>query len=247
MIPQRPCTLVTGGSRGIGRAVAVRLAQDGFNVGFCYRSDSDAAGKTASMIMEHGAAVVSGRCDVADFGEVTSFVAKVEAELGPVRALVNSAGIVRDNPMVLMPPPDWAAVIDTNLTGAFNFCRATVFGLLKRKAGVIVNMSSVVGLAGNAGQTNYAAAKAGVIGMSKALAKEVARHNVRVNVVAPGFIETDMTAALPDKARDEALKMIGLRRFGTVGSIADVTSFLISERASYITGQVINVDGGLVL
>ena len=244
---QPRCALVTGGSRGIGRAVAIRLAADGYDVAFCYRSDHRAAAETAAIIGQHGAAVLHDACDVADFGAVSTFVEKAEAELGPVCALVNSAGIVRDGPMALMAPPDWAAVIDTNLTGAFNFCRATVFGLMKRREGVIVNMSSVAGVYGQVGQTNYSAAKAGVIGMSKALAKEVARYDIRVNVVAPGFIDTDMTAGLTDKARDGAIKLIGLRRFGTVEAIAEITSFLISDRADYITGQTINVDGGIAL
>jgi 3-oxoacyl-[acyl-carrier protein] reductase len=244
---QPGCALVTGGSRGIGRAVAIRLAQDGFNVAFCYRSDDVAARETAAAIEEAGSSAFYSPCDVADFHSVTSFTGKVEAELGPVRVLVNSAGIVRDNPMALMPVPDWAAVIDTNLTGTFNFCRATIFGLMKRRSGVIVNMSSVAGVSGHAGQTNYSAAKAGVIGLSKALAREVARHNIRVNVVAPGFIETDMTSGLPSKAREAALQQIGMRRFGTADSIAEITSFLVSDRADYITGQTFPVDGGLVL
>jgi 3-oxoacyl-[acyl-carrier protein] reductase len=246
-MPQRRCALVTGGSRGIGRAVAIRLADDGFNIAFCYRSDRSAAAETASIIEERGGAVLHDSCDVADFDAVSTFVAKAEAELGPVHALVNSAGIVRDNPMVLMPVQDWSAVIDTNLTGTFNFCRAAVFGLMKRKSGVIVNMSSVAGVYGHASQTNYSAAKAGVIGMSKALAKEVARHNIRVNVVAPGFIDTDMTAAMTPKARDAALELIGMRRFGSAESIAEITSFLVADRADYITGQTISVDGSLTV
>jgi 3-oxoacyl-[acyl-carrier protein] reductase len=244
---QRRCALVSGGSRGIGRAVAIRLAADGFDVAFCYRSDGSAAEQTAAAAQEHGAAVLHGTCDVTDFGAVTSFVEKAEAELGPVHALVTSAGILRDNPMVLMPEPDWSAVIDTNLSGAFNFCRAAIFGFMKRKDGVIVNMSSAVGVFGSAGQTNYAAAKAGVIGMSKALSKEVARHNIRVNVVAPGYIDTDMTAGMSDKARAAAVQTIGMRRFGTAESIAEITSFLVSDRADYITGQTIQVDGGLII
>jgi 3-oxoacyl-[acyl-carrier protein] reductase len=243
----RRIALITGGSRGIGAAVAIRLADDGFDVGFCHRADRAAAAVVAAAIRQRGAACFYGMCDVADFDAVVTFVEKAEAELGPAHALVNSAGIVRDNPMVLMPVRDWSAVIDTNLTGTFNFCKATVFGLMKRKSGVIVNMSSVAGVYGNAGQTNYSAAKAGVIGMSKALAKEVARNGVRVNVVAPGFIETDMIAELTARAREQALKAIPMRRFGTAESIAEITSFLVSDRAGYITGQTIQVDGGIAL
>jgi 3-oxoacyl-[acyl-carrier protein] reductase len=241
------CALVTGGSRGIGRAVAIRLARDGFNVAFCYRSDHRAADQTAAAVREQGGSVFYDSCDAADFHAVRTFVEKAEAELGPLHTLVNSAGIVRDFPMVMMPVSDWSAVIDTNLTGTFNFCRAAVFGFLKRKAGVIVNMSSAAGVYGHQGQTNYSAAKAGVIGLTKALAKEVARHNVRVNVVAPGFIDTDMTAGLTAKARDAAMLQIGMRRFGTVDSVAEITAFLVSDRADYITGQTIQVDGGLAL
>jgi 3-oxoacyl-[acyl-carrier protein] reductase len=244
---QRKTVLVTGGSRGIGAAVAIRLARDGFDVGFCYRSDRAAATAVAAAVGQRGVSCFHDACDVADFDAVTTFVEKAETELGPAHALVNSAGIVRDNPMVLMPVRDWSAVIDTNLTGTFNFCKATVFGLMKRKSGVIVNMSSIAGVYGNASQTNYSAAKSGVIGMSKALAKEVARNGIRVNVVAPGFIETDMTASLTDKAREQALKTIPMRRFGTADSIAEITSFLVSDRADYITGQTIQVDGGIAL
>jgi 3-oxoacyl-[acyl-carrier protein] reductase len=244
---QRRTALVTGGSRGIGRAVAVRLADDGFDVAFCYQSDDKAAEETAAAAGEHGASVYHGRCDVTDFDAVNAFVAKAEAELGPVHALVNSAGILRDSPMALMAVSDWSAVIDTNLTGTFNVCRVAVFGFMKRRAGVIVNMSSGAGVYGNAGQTNYSAAKAGVIGMSKALSKEVARYNIRVNVVAPGLIDTDMTAGMSDKVRAESLKLIGMRRFGTVDSVAEITSFLVSDRSDYITGQTIQVDGGLVV
>jgi 3-oxoacyl-[acyl-carrier protein] reductase len=245
--PPRPCALVTGGSRGIGRAVAVRLANDGFNVAFCYLSGRDAAEETAAAIEATGASAFHAACDVTDFHAVSSFVAKAEAELGAARALVNSAGITRDSPMVLMPVHDWSAVLDTNLTGTFNFCRATLFGFLKRKAGVIVNMSSVAGVHGNQGQANYSAAKAGVIGLTKAIAKEVARHNIRVNAVAPGFIETDMTSGLTAKAREAAVRHIGMGHFGSAESIAEITSFLVSDRASYITGQAIQVDGGLAL
>ena len=244
---QRHTALITGGSRGIGAAVAVRLAHDGFDVAFCYHSDRAAADTGAAEVEAAGATCFHDACDVADLEAVRTFVAKAEAELGPVHALVNSAGIVRDSPMALMTADNWSAVIDTNLTGTFNACKAMVFGLLKRRSGVIVNMSSVAGVYGQAGQTNYSAAKAGVIGMSKALAKEVAKYGIRVNVVAPGFIETDMTAGLSDKVRAQAVQAIPLGRFGTAESVADITSFLVSDRADYITGQTVQVDGGIAL
>jgi 3-oxoacyl-[acyl-carrier protein] reductase len=239
--------IVSGGSRGIGRATALALAEDGYDVAFCYRGDLEAAAVTEVELKERGAAVYHAPCDVADGAAVEDFVKAAEGRLGEVTVLVNSAGIVRDNPMVLMPPEDWSAVVDTNLTGTFNFCRTVAFRFMKRRAGVIVNLSSVAGVYGQASQTNYSAAKAGINGMSKALAKELAPYGVRVNVVAPGFIDTDMTAALPDKVRDKAKKLIPLRRFGAASDVADLVSFLVSDRAGYITGQVVQVDGGIVI
>lgn len=243
----RPCALVTGASRGIGRAVAATLARDGFDIGFCYRSQSDAALEAAAEMEAAGATVFHEPCDVADAVAVDAFVKRVESELGPVSALVNCAGITRDKPMALMSSEDWHDVIDTNLTGTFTFCRTLCFGFMKRRSGVIINLSSVAGVYGNRAQTNYSAAKAGINGMSIALAKEVAGHGVRVNVVAPGFIETDMTAQLTDKIREGALGMIPLGRFGQVEDVAELVSFLVSDKAGYITGQVIQVDGGIII
>ncbi|MCX5049437.1 MULTISPECIES: 3-oxoacyl-[acyl-carrier-protein] reductase [unclassified Streptomyces] len=244
---ERQVALVTGGSRGIGRAVAVRLAADGYDIAFCYRSGADAAAQTEKLVREAGAQVHHAPCDVADFDAVQEFVSETGRRLGPVAALVNSAGVVRDNPMVLMPVEDWHTVIDTNLTGTFNFCRSVGFGFMKRKQGVIVNMSSIAGVYGHATQSNYAASKAGIQGMSASLAKEVASYGIRVNVVAPGFIETDMTDRLPEKVRAEALKSIPLKRYGGADEVADLVSFLVSDRAAYITGEVIQIDGGVAL
>ncbi|GAA4671716.1 3-oxoacyl-[acyl-carrier-protein] reductase [Streptomyces buecherae] len=244
---QRPMAIVTGGSRGIGRACAVQLATDGYDVAFCYRSGNDAAAETEKLIREQGAQVYHAPCDVADYAAVQAFIKDAKAALGPVSVLVNSAGIVRDNPMVLMPHEDWQAVIDTNLNGTFNFCRSIVFDFMKRKEGVIVNMSSISGVYGHATQSNYSASKAGIQGMSASLAKEVAGYGIRVNVVAPGFIETDMTEALPEKIRAEALKSIPMKRYGGADEVAYLVSFLVSDRAKYITGEVIEVDGGVSL
>ncbi|WP_159943615.1 MULTISPECIES: 3-oxoacyl-[acyl-carrier-protein] reductase [unclassified Nocardiopsis] len=243
----RPLAIVTGGSRGIGRAVALRLAQDGYDIAFCYQRAGDAAASTAGKVRATGASCYSAPCDVSDLDAVQEFVAAAKAELGDPELLVNSAGILRDSPVATMDGADWSAVIDTNLTGTFNLCRSTVFDFIKNRRGCVVNISSVMGVYGNAGQSNYSAAKAGINGLTKAMAKEVARYGIRVNVVAPGFIETDMTRDLPEKVRESALAKVPLRRLGSAENVADLVSFLASDRASYITGQIVQVDGGVVI
>jgi 3-oxoacyl-[acyl-carrier protein] reductase len=243
----RPVALVTGGSRGIGRAVVLRLAAQGYDVAFCYSSRSDAADETQTEAKALGGAVLAERVDVTDAAEFTSFVRRVEDSLGPVDVLVTSAGITRDNPLLLMSPEQWSEVIDVNLTGTFVACRALVFSMMKRSAGSIVLVSSVAGVYGNATQSNYAASKAGIIGFGRSVAKELAGRGIRVNVVAPGFIDTDMTAALTPAVREAAAGRIPAKRFGTAEEVASVVAFLASEDAAYVTGQVLGIDGGLVL
>ncbi|WP_326724824.1 3-oxoacyl-[acyl-carrier-protein] reductase [Streptomyces sp. NBC_00243] len=243
-MPDKPIALVTGASRGIGRGIAVRLAEEGYDVAFCFRSGKEAADETREAVERAGARCFHDRCDVTDIADVRAFVSNAEAALGPVEVLVNNAGITRDNPLVLMPPEDWNEVIGTNLTGTYNFSHCVAFGQLKRRSGVIVNVSSVAGVYGNATQTNYAASKAGVNILTRSLSRELGPYGIRVNAVAPGFVETDMTGHLSEKVRKKALATIPLREFGAVSHVADLVSFLVSDKASYITGQIVQVDGG---
>lgn len=239
--------LVTGGARGIGRGIALQLATDGFNVAACYKSNTPAAMEVKHEIEKMGRQAHVAPCDAADLEAVRDFVTKVEDVLGSVDVLVNNAGIVRDRPLVMMSPEEWHDVIDTNLTGVFNFCRATIFTMSKRQEGNIINLSSLSGVYGNSSQTNYSASKAGIIGFSKALSKEAGRSKIRVNVVAPGFIETDMTSGMSEKRIKEIEKKITLGRIGRVEDVAHLISFLASDKSAYITGQVFGVDGGLVI
>jgi len=243
----RPVALVTGGSRGIGRAVVQRLAEQGYDVSFAYQSNAAAAEKVRQEASAHQGKVLCHQVDVRDFDAVKAFFAATEEHLGPVDAVVTSAGIVRDNPLVMMSLDDWREVRDVNLDGTYHACRAAIFSMMKRRTGSIVAMSSVVGLRGNATQANYAATKAGIIGLALSLAKEVGRFGIRVNAVAPGFIDTDMTGALSGAVRDRALAQIPMGRMGTADEVGDLVAFLVSDRARYITGQVIGVDGGIVI
>lgn len=239
--------LVTGGSRGIGRAIAVQLATDGYDVSFCYRQAAEAAMEVEKKIVQLGRRVYHGCCDVADFAAVREFVQATEDNLGAPRVVINSAGIIKDNPLVLMENEAWDVVVSTNLDGVFNVCRSTVFNLMKRKRGCIINISSVAGVYGYATQTNYSASKAGVIGFSKALAKELGSLGIRVNVVAPGAIDTEIIKEVDPKMMDKIISSIPLQRIGHAQEVADLVSFLVSDKASYITGQVIQIDGGIVI
>ena len=247
VVASNKVALVSGGSRGIGAATVLRLAGDGWDVGFCYRADESAANRVEKTAGELGARVFAMRADMAHAGDAADFVRRAEDALGPVEAVVACAGITRDRPLALMTDADWHEVLDVNLDGVFHLCRAAVLPLIRRRRGSIVTLSSVAGIHGNVAQTNYAASKAGIIGFTKALAKESGRYGVRANVVAPGLIDTDMTAKLSEQARARLLAGVPLRRFGTSEEVADLVSFLVSERAGYVTGSVFEVHGGISL
>ena len=239
--------LVTGASRGIGRAVALRLAEEGARVAINYAGNVKAAEEVKAAIEAAGGTAMLCRADIADSAAVEAMVDSVVKAFGAIDILVNNAGITRDTLLMRMKNEDFEKVLDTNLKGVFYCTKAVSKLMMKKRAGRIVNMSSVVGLVGNAGQTNYAAAKAGVIGFSKSAAKELASRGITVNVVAPGFIGTDMTAGLSEAVKEKALADIPLGKMGEPKDVANAVLFLASDQASYITGQVVNVDGGMVM
>ena len=239
--------LVTGASRGIGRAIAIRLASEGAKVAINFAGNQKAAEEVKGEIEKNGGEAILVKANVADSAAVDEMFAKVIEAFGTVDILVNNAGITRDGLLIRMKDEDFDAVIDTNLKGVFYCTKAVAKLMMKKRTGRIVNMSSVVGLIGNAGQTNYAAAKAGVLGFSKSAAKELAARGVTVNMVAPGFIDTDMTAVLSDKVKDAMVQEIPMHKMGRPEDVANAVLFLVSDCSSYITGQVVNVDGGMVM
>ena len=239
--------IVTGATRGIGRAIALEAARRGANVAFNYVKSEAQADAVKTEIEKLGVKSLAYKVDVGDLKSVRDMVNAVKKEFGAIDVLVNNAGLTRDKVFVMMSEEDWSEVIRTNLTGAFNFARAAVFMMMKAKRGSILNITSISGVIGLPGQVNYSASKAGLIGLTKSLAKEVGRLGVRVNALALGFIETDMTAALPEENRNQALNMIPLGRFGKVEDVTPTAAFLLSDAASYITGAVIHVDGGLAM
>jgi 3-oxoacyl-[acyl-carrier protein] reductase len=239
--------VISGGSRGIGRASALKLARDGFDISFCYHSAEGPAGEVAAEIAALGRRALSVRVDVSCASQTSAWVARTEQELGPIDVVVASAGITRDRPLVLMADEDWEEVMRTNVGGVFHLCRAAVHGMMKRRSGCILTISSVTGVYGNPAQTNYAAAKAGIIGFTRSLAKEVGRYGVRANAVAPGLISTDMTGKLSEKAISQLTGAIALRRFGRPEEVADLVAFLASDSAAYITGSVVEIHGGITI
>lgn len=242
---ERKKALVTGGSRGIGRAVALQLAADGMDVAIVYAGNEQAASDTLEQLRALGAAAFAYRCDVSDEAQTQDMVRQALADLGRVDVLVNNAGVTRDGLLLSMKEADFDRVLGVSLKGAYHCTRALYRSFMKQRSGRIVNLASVVGLHGNAGQANYAAAKAGLIGLTKSVAQELAGRGVTCNAVAPGFIDSDMTAAMPEKARAAVLGTIPLGRPGAPEDVARAVAFLASDAAAYITGEVLRVDGGL--
>lgn len=239
--------VVTGGSRGIGKAIALKMAREGANVAVLYAGNEAAAQETCSLIEQCGVKAKAYRCDVVDDRQTKETVNAILADLGGIDILVNNAGVVRDGLILSMKEEDFDTVINTNLKGAFHMIKHTYRHFMKKRSGRIINITSVSGVTGNAGQANYSSAKAGLIGLTKSTAKELAGRNVTCNAIAPGFIDTDMTAALPEKVKDTAVEAIPLKRMGSPADIANLAAFLAGDEAGYITGEVIKIDGGLCM
>ncbi|MBU5677387.1 3-oxoacyl-[acyl-carrier-protein] reductase [Alkaliphilus sp. MSJ-5] len=239
--------LVTGGSRGIGRSIALALANQGANVIINYTSNEESAAKVVEEIESFNVKALAVKANVSNAEEINDMMDKIEEMFDGIDILVNNAGITRDNLFIRMKEEDWDQVMDINLKGVFLCTKAVVRKMIKQKYGKIINLSSVVGVVGNPGQANYCASKAGVIGFTKSLAKEIAGKNITVNAIAPGFIETDMTKVLPENVKESMLEIIPMKKYGKPEDIANLVLFLSSDNASYITGQVIHVDGGMAM
>ena len=239
--------VVTGATRGIGREIAFTLAENGANVAINYRTLNEDVERLIEELKSYGTNIVAVKCDISDEEEVKNFIAESKKQLGSIDILINNAGITKDGLLMRMKEKDFSDVLDVNLKGTFITTREAASIMMKQRHGKIINISSVVGVIGNAGQCNYAASKAGVIGFSKSVSRELASRNITVNVVAPGFINTDMTGVLPEKVKESMLQGIPLKRIGEPKDIANAVLFLASDLSNYITGQVINVDGGMVM
>ncbi len=239
--------LITGGTRGIGRAIALKLSEKGYNIAISYINNNKKAQEVVDEIEKNNVKALAIKADVSKEEEVNNMMKVINKELGNIDVLVNNAGITKDNLLIRMKTEDWDQVIDTNLRGVFLCTKAVARGMMKKRYGKIVNIASIVGISGNAGQGNYSASKAGVIGFTRSIAKELGSRGINVNAVAPGFIETDMTQVLEDNIKDEMLKSIPLNRAGKPEDVANLVVFLCSEKADYITGQVIHVDGGMLI
>ena len=244
---QNKVAIVTGASRGIGRAICLKLAAAGYNIAFNYAKSRAAADSLEKEIKKFKVECFKKQVDIKDFKEVKIFVDEVKEKFGLIDCLVNNAGIIIDKPLVMMSEDDWRQVVDTNLNGCFNATKACTFTFMKQKSGSIINISSVSGLIGLPGQSNYSATKGGINAFTKALAKEVASFGVRVNAIAPGFIETEILSGFTDEKKKQISDQIPLNRIGSVEDVADCVLFLLSDAAQYITGQIITVDGGLAI
>ena len=242
---QGKTALITGASRGIGRAIALLFAAHGCDIAFTYHSSDEAAQSLCLQLQEKGVRALSIKSDAADYDAAHLVVQQVIEQLGGIDILVCNAGITRDTLLMRMTEQQWDEVINGNLKSVFNYCHAVTPPMIRQRSGSIIALSSVVGINGNAGQANYAASKAGIIGFIKSLSKELGSRNIRANVIAPGFIQTDMTLSLPETVRDEMIKMIPMRRAGEAEEVAKAALFLASDLASYVSGQVISVNGGM--
>lgn len=239
--------IVTGGSRGIGRATAIELSKMGMNVAIIYHGNKEKADETCAACRENGVEAIAIQCDVKDKAQVEVAIENVSESFGSIDVLVNNAGMTKDGLLLRMSEEDFDTVINTNLKGCFLFSKACAAIMMKQRSGKIINIASIVGIQGNAGQANYAASKAGIIGFTKSLAKELSSRGITVNAVAPGFVETDMTDVLSDKVKEAFLNMVPLKRTAKPEDIANAIGFLASEKADYITGQVLTVDGGMCM